>query len=212
MHATIRTACVTVLLLAASIGGVQAGVVVYDAANVAGNQWRYDYEVTNDNVAQPLTWFTVFFALGSYAGVCDGDGITGLCGVEPLTPVHWYAFVAQPDPLLPDNGFFDVSTPGTGIARGQTLRGFSVVFDWLGEGTPGSQPFDFIDFDPANPLESGVTTPRAPTSVPEPGTLSLLALGLFGLALRSRPFAARLARPPGTAGRNGRPLLCRLGA
>ena len=176
MRATIRTVCISVLLLAALLGRAQAGVITYELTSLGGDQWRYDYEVTNDTLAQPLNWFTLFFALDSYESL----------GAE-TAPSGWDAFVAQPDPLLPDNGFFDLSTAGPGIAPGQTLGGFSLAFRWLNPGTPGNQPFDFIDQDPADPVQSGFTMQRTPVGVPEPGTLMLMATALLGVALtRSR--------------------------
>jgi hypothetical protein len=194
MRAKLRLAPVLALLIAAAVGPARAGVVTYDVASLGGDQWRYDYAVYNDTLAAPLTWFTVFFALGSYDGLCDGDTSTGLCRIEPSAPEGWIAYVAQPEPdPLFDDGFFDLTTAGPGIAPGETLGGFSIQFHWLGQGTPGSQPFDFIGTDPANPLQSGLTTQRV-TSVPEPGTLPLLALGLLGLVLYPRGLARWVAR------------------
>lgn len=184
MRAKVRLVAVLSLLAASLAAPARAGVITYDLTSLGGDQWRYDYAVTNDTLAAPLAWFTVFFPLGDY------DSLGSLAATAPS---GWDAFVAQPDPLLPDDGFLDVSTTGPGIAPGETLGGFSIDFRWLGAGTPGSQPFDFIGLDPADPLQSGMTTPRAPTSVPEPGTLPLLALGLLALGLYSRLLARFVA-------------------
>jgi hypothetical protein len=55
-----------------------------------------------------------------------------------------------------------------------------VSFTWRGLGTPGSQLFE-VYYEPVfNVFETGQTQP-ANAPVPEPGTLLLVATGLFGL-------------------------------
>ena len=89
----------------------------------------------------------------------------------------WNAIALQPDPLLEDDGFFDAQAL---VASPSTAGTFSVVFDWLGVGDPGAQPFAIYDAG-FNTVEQGMTLP-----IPEPSTALLLAVGLLGLGNRMR--------------------------
>ena len=64
---------------------------------------------------------------------------------------------------------------------------FALAFDWVGRGSPGSQPYELFDAD-FNLTGSGLTAP-----VPEPASASLLMLALSALALLLRRRRARLA-------------------
>ena len=168
--------------LATLLLAVQASatVISYETTNVTGNTWRYDYSVTNDTLADPLNELTLYFQLGSF------ENLQSLGA-----PANWIGLLAQPDPLLPDNGFVDFLALGSGVGAGQTLSGFSVQFDWLAAGTPGSQPFDIIEPTAFEVIDSGVTTPGTPPAhgVPEPSSLalSILMAPLLFLARYRRP-------------------------
>jgi hypothetical protein len=179
--------------LACLAGGTASAVTItYEATQLDATAWRYDYAVTNDPGADPLQEFTLWFALGSFANLR-----------EALSPAGWDALIGVIDPNLPADGYVDwcafdgTSCAGPGIAAGATLEGFSVVFDWLGTGAPGSQPFDAILPDPFTVIFSGVTVPRErPTAVPEPATLVLFGLALLGVAVarRTRQLSSSSAR------------------
>jgi hypothetical protein len=156
---------------------VSASAIGYEVANVAGNSWQYEYLVENNSLSGSLVEFSVFFDLGLYENL----SVTA-------TPEGWDGIVAQPDPELPDDGFFDALALSGGIASGTALRGFLVRFDWLGTGTPASQAFDVVDPLTLEVLESGQTTP-----VPEPSVLTLLPVGLA--MLRARRSACRRVSP-----------------
>lgn len=152
----------------------EATVIEFDVTNVADATWRYDYTITNDTLGAPLEEFTVFFDRTLYANLSVAD-----------SPESWDSIVAQPDLNLPDDGFFDSLALIGGIGIGQALGGFSVLFDWLGQGAPGEQVFDVVDALTVDTLESGTTSLRR-LRVSEPTTIYLLALALVGLSFGRR--------------------------
>ena len=153
-----------------------ATVIAYQATQLSDTSWRYDYSVDNATLGTPVEEFTIFFGLGEYAN------LTALSA-----PDGWDGFIAQPDPLLPDDGFIDVLALTSGVPAGQGLGGFSIVFDWLMDGTPGAQRFDIIDPLSFTVLESGFTTLASqPTSVPEPSSLALFGTALLGFVVSRR--------------------------
>ncbi len=154
----------------------QANPIFFDVENLGGTQWRYDYTLGND-VAPDIGWFTVYFDLEQYTNIAI-----------VASPTDWDPLAIQPDPGLAADGFVDWFSLGAGVLMDDILTGFSVTFDFLGAGTPGSQPFDINAPTPGDPFQptaisQGVTESNAVVS--EPGTLTLLALGCLAL-LHSR--------------------------
>ncbi len=154
-----------------------ATIIDYESSNIAGNRWQYDYSVTNNTLTDPIDTFAIYFTYGQYSNL-----------TLETSPANWDSIVINPDPNLfvPDDGFLDAYALASGINSGQNLSGFSVSFDWLGNGTPASQNFEVYNSDFSS-LEFGKTTllRNLPTEVSEPSTLLLFLAGI-GLALRQR--------------------------
>jgi hypothetical protein len=145
----------------------------YEVSSLGDMRWQYTYELANIFLDQPVSEFTIWF---------DRHTQRSLAIETPDPPAaSWSELVVQPDPLLQADGFYDALAIGSGLMPGTSVYGFSVSFDWLGEGLPGAQPFDIVDPVSFQVLYSGIT-------VPEPGSVLLL---LTGTAI-----AARVARRP----------------
>lgn len=166
-RACLRRHMYVIALLVLSTATAHAAIITADIVNVAGDQWRYGYTITNSSLST-LQEFRIFFKLNLFENLAVA-----------ASPADWDSLVAQPDPALPDDGFFDALSLSGGIPHNGSVGGFSVTFTWLGQNTPGVQPFEVIDPSTLGTLESGVTSLRvtAPGTAPEPASLIL-----FGLA------------------------------
>jgi len=150
-------------------GTSSATTVSYDVANISGNTWEYSYTVSNDTLGLAIEEFTIYYDYTAYQNL-----------ISTAVPSGWDPLVIQPDTELPDDGFYDALViSGSGIGVGGSLGVFSVQFDYLLGGTPGSQAFDIVDPDTFDVLDSGQT---ALTAVPVPAAIWLLLSGLIGLA------------------------------
>jgi hypothetical protein len=160
-----------------------ATVIEFEATNVSGEIWRYDYFLS-DVILSAQQGFVVLF---------DEDLYSDLDPLLP-SPLGWDVLSTIPDTVLDSDGTYDALA----LVDDPLFTGpFSVSFTWLGTaGTrPGSQPFSVYTLDASGfpePFEFGDTTPRATTAVPEPSTLLLLAAGAaVGLRHRTRRPATR---------------------
>jgi hypothetical protein len=160
-----------------------ATVIEFEATNVSGDIWRYDYFLS-DVILSAQQGFVVFFAEDLYADL------------EPSlpSPLGWDVLSTNPDTVLHSDGTYDALA----LVDSPSFTGpFSVSFSWLGPaGTaPRSQPFEVYDLDESGmpiSFEFGDTIPRSTTAVPEPSTLMLLAAGaVLGLRHRMRRPATR---------------------
>ena len=151
----------------------RATTIDFDARPEGGQSWLFDYAVINDTLSEPIGEFTLFFDHQSFANLArvsvpDGWGLSD---------------VFQPDPGLPDDGFFDaLADPGFEIAPGASLGGFRIRFDYFGAGAPGAQLFTIVRPDtlPLELIESGMTRAReTPVSVAEPSPLVLFATAML---------------------------------
>jgi hypothetical protein len=142
-------------------------------------RWEYTYEVANidlsvDGVPAAIKEFTIWFDPGLYANLV----ITTPAALSN----SWNQIIWQPEPVLYDAGGFDGLAIGSnsGIAPGQSVKGFSVAFNWLGQGSPGAQDYEII-----NPLTFKTIEPGT-TIIPEPVTILLLGLGGFFVQKRKK--------------------------
>ena len=150
--------------------------VLYDLTALSpSGRYEYSYSVINDTLGIPISEFSIFFPFGLF---------TNLGPIS--TPAGWDPITLDPAEILgaPVDGLYDALTSKVPIAPGATLGGFSVEFDWIGADKPGPQAFDIVDPGTFEVLDSGLT--HLAVSVPEPGVLLLLAIGLVGVgAMRS---------------------------
>jgi hypothetical protein len=162
--------------LALCSGLAGATTITYDVSetDAATNRWRYDYTITNASISPTLNEFTIFFQLGTY------ENLSVVAG-----PAGWDSLVAQPDPNLPDNGFFDSLATAGGLTPGSSLGIFSVSFIYHGTGTPGNQIFNILDAN-FQTIDQGSTRPNGVAAVPEPATGFLFSATLLGYAVRRR--------------------------
>jgi hypothetical protein len=163
---------ISLLALAAPAGAI---VVSYQATDVADavpgeDRWVYRY------------WLDEFpFAAGYGFSVRFDPALYAALDASPATPsAQWDAIAIEPDANLGDDGLYDAEALADAPSVNAT---FTVSFVWLGEGTPGEQPFDVREPAPSFavlPGESGTTV------LPEPAQSALTAGALASLALRRR--------------------------
>lgn len=171
-----------------------ASPIYYEVDNLGGDRWQYHYTLGNDTDA-PIDWFTIFFDPELYAFETEGEEVV------PVTysgAIDWDVFVAAPELLFPgssDNqpGIYDACLSGDeclvsngAVAPGELVSGFSMIFTWLGTGTPGSQAFTLG----REWLPTDLRTERMggdPVVVSESGSLGLLgaSIVLFGFGRRA---------------------------
>jgi len=159
-----------------------AGTVTGIYTPLGGSQWSVAFTATSFGGPEPVSQFTIYFAESLFSGLA----VTG-------SPGTWDSIVIQPDSALPADGFFDalVIDGSNALGSGDSVSGFAMTFAYLGLGTPGSLPFEFLDAN-FSVIASGQTTISGTGggSVPEPSTWLLASVGLVAALSRRRPAAA----------------------
>jgi hypothetical protein len=171
---TMRAVGISISIFVVSVCSVGFGAddvgMWYEVQEVGGGRWEYTYEVVNFSLATGIEEFTVWFDFGNYENLA----------IETVEPPagSWDEIVWQPDGVLGDDGGYDALATGLDIGIGESVYGFAVSFDWLGEGEPGSQYFEVVDPLTFETIADGWT-------VPEPGTVLLFGCGyLFNVRTR----------------------------
>jgi hypothetical protein len=141
---------------------------------LGGNEYQYTYSVFNDGslgANVPIQLFDIFFNPALYeAGSLDI--------VTPDPPSsQWSQEVLASVGTAPAD--FDAFALGGGIPVGNTVSGFAVQFEWIGQGLPGAQEFQISDPNSFNVLQTGETAANAaPGATPEPSTFWMIAMAL----------------------------------
>jgi hypothetical protein len=152
--------------------------VSFETQDLGAGQWEYTYAVGNIDLAEngtpaAIKEFTVWFDPAFYSNL-----------VVITTPLSasWDSIVLQPEPVLHDAGAYDalVKSGNLGISAGQIVRGFSVKFNWLGQGSPDAQRYEII-----NPL-TFKTVDAGTTIAPEPASAAIMILGTIWMAAKRR--------------------------
>lgn len=144
-----------------------AGTLSYQANDLGAGIWEYSYRI--DGPFDTFDGFTLLYNPSEYSNVVIGDPLPG----------DWSQFPTDgggvTDTLL-DNIY-----EGIGPIDANDIR-FTVEFLWLGNGIPGSQPYELFNASGVNTL----STVSRSTSVPEPASL-LLVLGALLLLWMRKP-------------------------
>jgi hypothetical protein len=158
--------CLALGLSLAVIPPCAAGLVdiEYTAADLGHGRWQYTYDVTNNALVCRVEAFLIWFDLGNCAQLN--------VKTEGSLTTTWRELIAQPDPMLRTDGFYDVLSLTDGIDVGERDHDFSVAFDWTGEGTPGPQMFEVVTPVTYESIYRDLTKP-------EPATLGLLGMLLM---------------------------------
>jgi hypothetical protein len=174
MKRQIFVGVIFVLFLSGIVLGGLKTEIWYQTSELGSGWWQYTYDVKNISLTETIEEFTIWFEFGLYEN---------LAVETPDPPANsWSEIVLQPEPVLKDDGAYDAKALNLGIGIGETVKGFAVSFDWLGDGVmPGSQFYEIINPVTYQTIDSGWTK-----IIPEPATLFLLGLGSLALRVKRK--------------------------
>jgi len=177
MNLILRLLATAVCVTASTAASASGSNILGAYMPLVGSQWQLSLTVANGGSPAQIPGFSVYF---------DHTLFTNLAA--PAAPAGWDPLLFQPLPSISSDGVFDayVLGPADALLPGQSIGGFSLQFDYLGAGAPGTLPFEFYELD-ANggfvPLGSGSVAVQV---VPELGTFWLATFGLSALTLLRR--------------------------
>lgn len=161
--------------LAASAQALPLADIHYQETDLGSGQWQYTYTVTN--LSDPgYNLYDVFFFLMD-------TGITASL-VSPV-PTGWDGFTGWEVAEI-------FSYPSNEILAGSSLSGFTLTFD----AQVGDLAYQAMFTNPDDPefpvFAEGIThVPTVPATVPEPGSVLLVAAGISILGLLRRHMAKK---------------------
>ncbi|AQT68804.1 hypothetical protein STSP2_01979 [Anaerohalosphaera lusitana] len=145
------------------LDGLNTGIT-FRVSELEAGRWQYDYTVENISLPEGIGEFTIYF---------DPDHCSALrVETAGLIADTWNEFVWDPVRSIGVEGGYDAMAGAFPIGPSMIAYGFSVSFDWSGQGRPGAQYYEIIDPETFEEVDSGWT-------VPEPSTLALLCVGVF---------------------------------
>jgi len=171
MNRLLRVCTLLFALVGFSLSQARAVTITYESGKGEGI-WVYSYRVS-DYTFNADYGLKIFFDYGLYKGII------------PLSNgADWDVLTIEPELILgsKDPGEYNALA----LVDSASLKDpFTVQFDWLGAGSPGSQSFDIYDPSWAT-IQSGVTTPAPGTNTPavpigQPVTTFFLICGLLCL-------------------------------
>lgn len=144
--------------------------ILYEATDLGGGRWQYDYKVSNIGLTEAIKKFAIRF---------DYDMYSNLTIVTPAEGGEngWQKVVFQPDEEFEVDGEYSAKGKNPGIIAGESVSGFSVSFDWTGAGTPGPQYYAIINPTNFEVVSSGWTELDPASITPEPATVILIGMG-----------------------------------
>ncbi|MGA7239026.1 MAG: PEP-CTERM sorting domain-containing protein [Bryobacteraceae bacterium] len=151
-------------------------LIGYNLTALGGAEYQYDYSVFNDGSLGPNVPIQLFDILFNPA-LYQAGSLSVV--TSPLLNSEWSQEVLASVGVAPAD--YDVFALNGGIPVGNTVSGFAVRFEWIGQGLPGAQPFQISDPNSFNVLqtgETGETGETTPGPTPEPSTFWMLAMTL----------------------------------